>query len=69
MSNAFKKCFNKNIEIEHIDAQTVVDRTLRTKNENINKQLWLMAGYEKIPTVEENVFELANSKFTEMILD
>ena len=65
----FKKCFNKNIDIEHIDAQTVVDRTLLTKNEELNKQLWLMAGYEKIPTVEENTLELANSKFTEMILD
>ena len=45
------------------------DRTLRTKNADLNKQLWLMAGYEKSPTVEENVLELANSKFTEMILD
>jgi len=34
-----------------------IDRTLRTDGHNFNEQLFLAAGYEKIPTIEEMVLE------------
>jgi dTDP-4-dehydrorhamnose reductase len=33
------------------------DRTLRTNGHNFNEQLFLAAGYEKIPTIQEMVLE------------
>jgi len=34
-----------------------IDRTLRTNGHNFNEQLFLAAGYEKIPTIQEMVLE------------
>ena len=64
----FKEQFNKNIEINHIDSDVVIDRTLDTHNPNINKDLWTAAGYAAIPTIEENIEELANSELTKKIM-
>ena len=64
----FKEQFNKNIEINHIDSDVVIDRTLDTHNPNINKDLWTAAGYASIPTIEENIEELANSELTKKIM-
>ena len=64
-----KNNFKKEIKINEINAENLVNRTLDTHSKNINEQLWLQAGYEKIPTVQDNIKELADSKFTELILN
>ena len=64
----FKKHFNKDIGIKHIDAEKIIDRTLLTNNEQVNEKLWKCAGYSSIPTVEENIEELANSEITNKIM-
>ena len=64
----FKKHFNKDIVINHIDAEEIIDRTLLTINEQVNENLWKRAGYSSIPTVEENIEELANSEITNKIM-
>ena len=64
----FKKHFNKNVIINHVDAEEIIDRTLLTINEQVNENLWKRAGYSSIPTVEENIEELANSEITHKIM-
>lgn len=64
----FKKHFNKDVVINHIDAEEIIDRTLLTINEQVNENLWKRAGYSSIPTVEENIEELANSEITHKIM-
>tara|TARA_B100000073_G_scaffold336060_1_gene330376 strand:+ start:739 stop:1662 length:924 start_codon:yes stop_codon:yes gene_type:complete len=65
---AFKECFKKDIKIDHVDADIVIDRTLDTNNTKVNQDLWTAAGYSTIPTIEENIEELANSEFTKKIM-
>ena len=65
----FKKNFKKDIDIKHVDAENIVDRTLSTNNQKLNENLWKLAGYENIPTVQENIEELANSKFSHRIIN
>lgn len=64
-----KNNFEKEIKINEINAENLINRTLKTHSKEINEQLWLQAGYENIPTVQDNIRELADSKFTELILD
>ena len=64
----FKKHFNKALFINHIDAEEIIDRNLLTINEQGNENLWKRAGYSSIPTVEENIEELANSEITHKIM-
>lgn len=47
------------ISIKPVPANTIIDRTLATTNEQMNKELWEAAGYTKPPTVPEMVTELA----------
>ena len=68
MLELFKKEFKKNIEINHVDADVVIDRTLDTHSPDLNKDLWTAAGYSTVPTVEENIEELANSELTKKIM-
>ena len=35
----------------------------------LNENLWQLAGYKNIPTVQENIEELANSKFSHRIIN
>ena len=65
----FKKYFIKDIKINHIDADTVIDRTLKTNNKDINYALWKNAGYKEIPSIEENIKELADSELTNRIMN
>ena len=65
----FKKYFIKDIKINHIDANTVIDRTLKTNNKDLNYALWRNAGYKEIPSVEENIEELADSELTNIIMN
>ena len=64
-----KNNFEKEIKINEINAESLVNRTLETHSKKINEQFWLQAGYENIPTVQDNIRELADSKFTELILN
>jgi len=60
----FARCFRReDISIMIDEASTVVDRTLKTSNEVLNKHLWIAAGYSQPPSVEEMIVELANYNF------
>lgn len=59
MLHVFQKHFNReDIEIEDINAQIAIDRTLLTINRDLNEKLWELAGYNKIPTVEDMIEEI-----------
>ena len=45
-----------------------VNIVLNTNNNDLNKKLWLDGGYTQIPSVEDNILELANSDLTKAIL-
>jgi dTDP-4-dehydrorhamnose reductase len=49
----------EDIAITTTEANVVVDRTLATINEPLNRQLWTAAGYATPPSVPEMVVELA----------
>ena len=40
-------------QVEEFATETTIDRTLATRNQEANKRLWQLAGYESIPSVEE----------------
>lgn len=65
----FKFTFDKEIDIKHIDAQQVIDRTLKTNFPETNKKLWKNAGYVEVPSIEENIEELFHSQFTNEIMN
>ena len=66
--NLFKTYFDKKIDINEVDATDIINRTLNTNNNDLNKKLWLDGGYTQIPSVEDNILELANSDLTKAIL-
>jgi hypothetical protein len=45
--------------VEDVTASTIVDRTLATRNGELNRALWSAAGYMVAPTVPEMIGELA----------
>ena len=61
--------FNKNINVKHTNAETLIDRTLKTENQELNEELWKFGGYNKIPSIEENIEELANSEIVHRIIN
>ena len=65
----FNKYFQANVTIESVDSNNPVNRTLATINPELNQQLWKMAGYKTVPTIEENIKELAESNVTKSILN
>ena len=57
---AFATHFQRSdIRINPTEANVVVDRTLATKYEDVNRNLWLNAGYSTPPTIPTMVEELA----------
>ncbi len=59
MLHIFKTVFNRNdIEVEDINAQNAINRTVKTINPKKNVELWQNAGYSVIPTVEEMIEEI-----------
>ena len=64
-----KRHFNKNINVKHTNAETLIDRTLKTENQELNEELWKFGGYNKIPSIEENIEELANSEIVHRIIN
>lgn len=53
------KAYKKKIKITDIEADEAIDRTLDTHNKAMNRRLWRAAGYDKPPTIEQMVTELA----------
>jgi dTDP-4-dehydrorhamnose reductase len=46
------------VRVEPVSAPTQVDRTLATEDDDLNKKLWLAAGYAPRPSIAELVGEL-----------
>ena len=67
--NYFKIYFDVDVQINETSSKQVVDRTLNTLNISDNLKLWNDAGYEFIPTIEENIKELSESNITRAILN
>lgn len=62
------RCFGReyqrqDIAITPTEAKTVINRTLATLNDALNRQLWAIAGYAKPPTPAEMVAELARFRY------
>lgn len=56
----FAQSFHReDISITPVEATIVVDRTLGTTQEALNRELWALAGYSPPPSVPEMVAELA----------
>ncbi len=51
------------IEIDAINASTVIDRTLDTDDKESNEALWIGAGYASPPSVPEMIAELAEFNY------
>jgi dTDP-4-dehydrorhamnose reductase len=49
----------EDLSITPTEAESVIDRTLETVNETLNRQLWRAAGYPEPPSVPQMVAELA----------
>jgi len=61
-------CFAKGYKREDItitptEAKTVIDRTLSTSDESLNRRLWAAAGYPQPPSVPEMVAEVARFNY------
>ncbi len=65
----FQEYFSKQIKINDAISETKVDRTLKTNNLRTNDELWKLGGYQKIPSVRENISELAEFEGTKKILE
>lgn len=53
------KAYGKKIKVNDTEAPEAIDRTLDTHNKAMNRKLWKAAGYDKPPTIEEMVNEMA----------
>lgn len=53
------KAYGKKIKVRDTEADIVTNRTLSTNNRALNRRLWKAAGYEKPPTIEQMLEELA----------
>lgn len=65
---AFARDFKRpDIVITPMEAPKVIDRTLATENNDLNTKLWLAAGYETAPTIEDMISELADYGFVKAV--
>ncbi len=51
------------IRINPTEAKTIVDRTLSTRSEDLNRSLWSQAGYSEPPTISAMIAELATFNY------
>ncbi len=59
MLHAFAAAFRRpDIQIEDVEAGTIVDRTLGTMDPDMNRRLWEAAGYSSPPSVADMIREL-----------
>jgi dTDP-4-dehydrorhamnose reductase len=60
MLEAFARAYGRSdIRINKVEASSLVDRTLTTSDEALNRALWAAAGYADPPTVDHMIDELA----------
>jgi dTDP-4-dehydrorhamnose reductase len=52
------------ISISDVEAKSVIDRTLATHNDELNRQIWQAAGYQQPPTVSEMIHEVARYDYS-----
>jgi len=52
------KYFRPDINVVPVTSPEPINRTLSTNNNNINKMLWNLAGYKRIPKIESLIKEL-----------
>jgi dTDP-4-dehydrorhamnose reductase len=55
-----KSFAREDIQIEKVLAETAVDRRLSTKFPQVNRDLWLNAGYDKPLSIQEMITEYSN---------
>ena len=65
----FQEFFSKEVKINDVVSENKVDRTLDTIDPLANQELWQMGGYMEIPSIRENISELADFKGTKKILE
>jgi dTDP-4-dehydrorhamnose reductase len=59
--NMVRKSFaREDIQIEKVLAETAIDRRLDTKFPEVNRDLWLNAGYDKPLSIQEMITEYSN---------
>jgi dTDP-4-dehydrorhamnose reductase len=58
-----KEYQRQDIIIKPVEAKTVIDRTLATENETLNRALWVAAGYTEPPSIPQMVKELAQFNY------
>lgn len=63
MVSKIAQSYNKNIIINPVDTPSSIDRTLNTKNTDLNKLLWNYAGYDEIPGVDDMIVELSTFNY------
>jgi dTDP-4-dehydrorhamnose reductase len=64
MLGVFAREFGRSdVRVVPVEAKTVVDRTLATGCDDLNRTLWSAAGYAEPPTVPEMIAELAKFDF------
>jgi dTDP-4-dehydrorhamnose reductase len=57
----FARAYNRgDVLISDYVTPNMIDRTLSTSDKEFNNNLWVQAGYEEPPTIEEMVFEQAD---------
>lgn len=60
MLKNFSSCYGRaDIVVKPAEAATIIDRTLATNDERVNRKLWEAAGYETPPSVPQMIRELA----------
>jgi hypothetical protein len=60
-----KSFAREDIKIEKVLAETATDRRLDTKFPEVNRDLWLNAGYDKPLSIQEMISEYSNWVETE----
>lgn len=60
MLEHFARCYSRDdVTIKPTEAPTIIDRTLNTSQDDLNRKLWEAAGYSQSPTVPLMLEELA----------
>jgi dTDP-4-dehydrorhamnose reductase len=50
----------QDINVEHIESTNKIDRTLATVDLDFSNQLWKLAGYTEVPTIQQMILEQKN---------
>ena len=60
MLQQFARCYGRDdVTVRPTEAAVVIDRTLTTGNQDLNRELWNAAGYAEPPSVPQMIEELA----------